>query len=139
LILENSSARHSTKFVWRLVLWICGLSAGAVLVFTELTTGVTAPTLGAMVGLLTITAFGDHLIQKNKARTVPISPLTKGFTSFVFRSPRFRKMSRVSFECFTKDERVSWLKNEPNFTKRIATPLNLTDFKHRPSSDPTRD
>ena len=129
LVSEICPARHSPKFVWRLVLWTCGLTAGAILLFTELTTGIIVPTLVAMIGLLTLTTFGDHLIQKQKA--APTSSARKNFTSFKFRSHKFRKSSHLNFDNFTREERISWLKNEPNFTKRIVAPLDLTDHKHR--------
>ena len=125
LVSEMSPARHRTARAWRLMLWTCASAAGAVLLFTELMSGTTAVTLVAIVGLLTFIVFGDHLMQKSKApgTRLPIS-LVRSFATFQPRSSRFRKMSR--FNCFTKDERISWLKNEPNFTKRIATPLELT-------------
>ena len=129
LVSEICPARHRPRFVWRLVLWTCGLTAGAILLFTELTTGIVVPTLVAMIGLLTLTTFGDHLIQKHRA--APTSFVRKNFTSFEFRSHKLRKSSRLNFDNFTREERMSWLKNEPNFTKRIVAPLDLTDPKHR--------
>jgi len=138
-VLENSP-RH-TEHIWRVILWICGLSAGAVSLFIETMT-VTVPSLVAVVGLLTLTAFVDHFTRKNEAEPVlafvtPISVLRRiRIISFDSQSSTFCNASRMNFDCFTNEETASWLKDEPNFNKRIVTPIDLIDFKHRryPSS-----
>ena len=130
LVTENAPKRHTARHIWRLVLWTCVLSAGAILLLIELTSGPSAPTLVAMVTLLPFAAFGDRLMQKNKVAYVPMSVVEKNdFTSLgFFKSYR---VSRLRFDCFTKEEKASWLKNEPNFTKRIVTPLDLAGLRHR--------
>jgi hypothetical protein len=119
-----------------MILRICGLSIGGVLLFIELMSGVTVPSVLAIVGLLNLILFGGYLMRRNKAEPVrtfvtPISIVTgNGFTSFDPQSSRFCKANRLNFDCFTKEEAESWLQNEPNFAKRIVTALE-SDIKRR--------
>ena len=114
----------SVEKTWRVILWICGLSIGVVLLFIEMISGVILPSLLAIVGFLTFAAFGDYLIRRNKAEVptfvAPMPIVTENNSTFKPQSSRFCNANRLNFDCFTKEEAESWLKNEPNFTKRIV-------------------
>jgi hypothetical protein len=109
--------------IWHVILWTCGLSIGVVLLLIEMMSGVTVPSVLAIVGLLTFIAFGDYLVRRNTAEPVPTfvtpMPIVTGnnVTSIDPQSSGFCKANRLNFDCFTKEEAESWLKNEPNFAK----------------------
>jgi len=113
----------SIEKTWRVILWICGLSIGVVLLFNEIFIGVIVPSLLGIVGFLSFIAFGDYLMRRNKTEPVPTFPMPivagNNFT-FDLQSSTFCNANRLNFDCFTKEEAESWLKNEPNFTKRIV-------------------
>ena len=129
----------SVEKIWRVMLWICGLTLGVVLLFVEMMSGVIVPSLLAIVGFLTFIAFGDYLIRRNKAEPVstfvtPMPIVTGNNPTFNPQSSRFCNANRLNFACFTKKEAESWLKNEPNFTKRIVHspwPTKKTPGKRR--------
>ena len=114
----------SVEKIWRVILWTCGLGITVILLFVEVMSGVTVPSTLAIVGFLTFMAFGDYLIRRNKAEPVPTfvipMPIATGnnFASFDPQSSGFCNANRLNFDCFTKEEAESWLKNEPNFTKQ---------------------
>jgi len=115
----------SVEKIWRVMLWICGLSIGVVLLCIEMMSGVIVSSLLAIIGFLTFVAFGDYLIRRNRAEPVPtfVTPMpivTGNNCTFNPQSSRFCNANRLSFDCFTEEEAESWLKNEPNFTKRIV-------------------
>ena len=120
-----------------MILWICVLNIGVVLLFIETMSGVTVPSVIAIVGFLTFIAFGDYLRRRNEAVPLPtfytVLPIVTGsnFMSFNPQSSTLRNANRLNFDCFTKEEAESWLKNEPNFTKRIVTGLEFDFIKHR--------
>lgn len=124
IILGNVWITNVEK-IWRVILWICGLSIGVVLLFIEMMSEVTVPSLLAIVGFLTFIAFGDYLIRRNRAGPVPtfVTPMpivTGNNCKFNPQSSRSCYANRLDFDCFTKEEAESWLKNEPNFTKPIV-------------------
>lgn len=124
----------SVEKIWRVMLWICGLSIGVILLFIEMMSGVIVPSLLAIVGFLTFSAFGDYLIRRTKTEPVPTfvtpMPIVTG-NKFTFnpQSSGFCNVNRLNIDCFTKEEAESWLKNEPNFTKRILHSSRRTRMK----------
>ncbi|HKM78111.1 MAG TPA: hypothetical protein VJZ03_03470 [Candidatus Bathyarchaeia archaeon] len=90
---------------WHVIFWTCGLSTGVVLLFTEMS-GVTAPSVVAIVGFLTFIAFADYLIRRNKAGPVSIfaTPLPivigNNCTSFDPQSSRFINATRLNLDNF---------------------------------------
>jgi len=138
IVLGNVWVTNVEK-IWRVMLWICGLTLGVVVLFIEMMSGVILPSLLVIVGFLTFVAFGDYLIRRNKAEPVstfvtPMPIMTGNSSTFNPQSSRFCNANRLSFDCFTKREAESWLKNEPNFKKRIVHspwPTNKTHGKRR--------
>lgn len=143
LCLDGSKLRQSVRVLkavektWHVILWTCVVSIGAVLLFIEMISGVTIPSVIAIVGFLTLIAFDDYSIRRNEAEAVPtfVTPLPivtgRNFTSFAPQSSKFSDANRLNFNCFTKDETEFWLKNEPNFKKRIVTGLESDFTKHK--------
>ena len=105
------------------MLWACGLSAGVVLLFIETISGLAVLPIVVIVGILVFSAFGIRLMQTRESASI-VGPSRSDFSGF-YRS------RRVNFDYFTKEERVSWLRNEPNFMKRIVTPLEMATSKRR--------
>ena len=126
LVTVNAPKRHTARHIWRLMLWACGLSAGVVLLFIETVSGVAVLPIVAIVGILAFSAFGIRLMQKSESASRIVLPIPKSSSksSGIYAG-------RVNFDCFTKEEKVSWLRNEPNFTKRIVTPLDVATSKRR--------
>ena len=131
-----NSKPHVTDHFWHMMLRICGLSIGGVLLFIETVSGITIPSVLAIVGLLNLVAIGNYLVRKNRpeqaqAFTV-LLPARNRIYSPSSQSPSLRKTNQL---CFTNEERKSWLKNEPNFSKRIATPLGPQATKRKRYGD----
>jgi len=126
--------------IWRVILWICGLSLGVVLLSLEMISGVIVPSVLAIVGFLAFIAFGDYSIR-NTAEPVHstlVTPMLIGTgnnCTFNPQSSRLLNANRLNFGCFTMEEAESWLKNEPNFTKRIVhTPWRARRTRMKPKS-----
>ena len=95
-----------------------------VLLFIETISGLAVLPIVAIVGILVFSAFGIRLMQNSESGIVAPTPSRSEFSGF-------QRSRRVNFDYFTKEERVSWLRNEPNFTKRIVTPLEMAKSKRR--------
>ena len=97
-----------------------------VLLFIETVSGLAVLPIVAIVGILVFSAFGIRLMQNSESASRIVAPIpSRSEFSGFYRS------RRVNFDYFTKEERVYWLRNEPNFMKRIVTPLEMAKSKRR--------